>query len=220
MSLTWLDHLRRQQIIAVIRTTNLAAGLSMAQAVAAAGIEFIEITWNSTDPAQLLTQVRATLPHCVVGCGTLMTVADLRSAIAASAQFCFTPHTHPDLIHHGCQQGIPIIPGALSPTEIVTAWQAGATAIKIFPAQCLGGATYIQALQGPLGQIPLIPTGGVTLANAAHFLNAGAIAVGLAGDLFPPALVQNQDWEAITARARALRQHLRHQDPGHSDPED
>ncbi len=204
----WLEHLRQQRIIAVIRTSDPAVGVSMATAVAAAGIEFIEITWNSGEPAHLLAQVRAALPHCTIGCGTLMTVADVEAAIAASAQFCFSPHTHPAMIRYGQQRGIPMIPGALSPTEIVTAWQAGATAVKVFPSQSLGGAAYIQALQGPLGQIPLIPTGGITLANATRFLQAGAIAVGLAGDLFPPSLVRSQNWAAITDRAHQLRQAL------------
>jgi 2-dehydro-3-deoxyphosphogluconate aldolase/(4S)-4-hydroxy-2-oxoglutarate aldolase len=96
----------------------------------------------------------------------------------------------------------------LTPTEIVTAWEAGASCIKVFPIQAVGGASYIKALQGPLGNIPLIPTGGVSLENAQEFLKAGAIAVGLSGELFPKALIATEDWKAIAQRARTLREHL------------
>ena len=99
--------------------------------------------------------------------------------------------------------------GALSPTEIVTAWQAGATCVKVFPVQAVGGAAYIRSLQGPLSQIPLIPTGGVTLENAKRFLEAGAVAVGLSGDLFPQAAIATEDWQAVTARSQALVDQLR-----------
>jgi 2-dehydro-3-deoxyphosphogluconate aldolase/(4S)-4-hydroxy-2-oxoglutarate aldolase len=106
------------------------------------------------------------------------------------------------------EAGIPIVPGALSPTEIVTAWQAGASCIKVFPIEAVGGANYIKSLQGPLGQIPLIPTGGVTLENAKEFIIAGAVAVGLSGELFPKSLVVAEDWEAVAQRANTLRQRL------------
>jgi 2-dehydro-3-deoxyphosphogluconate aldolase / (4S)-4-hydroxy-2-oxoglutarate aldolase len=97
-----------------------------------------------------------------------------------------------------------MIPGALSPTEIVTAWQAGATAVKVFPVQALGGADYIKALHSPLSQIPLIPTGGVTGANARGLIAAGAIAVGLAGSLFPKEAVERRDWAVVTKLAAQL----------------
>jgi 2-dehydro-3-deoxyphosphogluconate aldolase/(4S)-4-hydroxy-2-oxoglutarate aldolase len=138
----------------------------------------------------------------------VLTVQDVEQAIAAGAQFLFSPHTQPQLIHAASAQGIPIIPGALSPTEIVTAWQAGATGVKVFPIKAVGGASYIRCLQGPLGHIPLIPTGGVTLDNATEMLAAGAIAVGLSSSLFPKTLVQAQDWPTITARSQAFMQQI------------
>ena len=108
------------------------------------------------------------------------------------------------MIQTAVAHSIPIIPGALTPTEIVTAWQAGASCVKVFPVQAVGGASYIKSLQEPLGQIPLIPTGGVTLENAKEFIAAGAIAVGLSGQLFPPQLVELGDWEAIAQLAKNL----------------
>ncbi|MFM1843649.1 MAG: 4-Hydroxy-2-oxoglutarate aldolase / 2-dehydro-3-deoxyphosphogluconate aldolase, partial [Cyanobacteriota bacterium] len=104
------------------------------------------------------------------------------------------------LIHQAIAAQVPIIPGAFSPTEIVQAWQGGASAVKVFPIKVLGGIDYLQALQGPLGHIPLIPTGGVTLDDASPLIQAGAIAVGLSGQLFPHGLIQQQNWEMIKQR--------------------
>jgi 2-dehydro-3-deoxyphosphogluconate aldolase/(4S)-4-hydroxy-2-oxoglutarate aldolase len=103
---------------------------------------------------------------------------------------------------------IPIIPGALTPTEIITAWNYGATCVKVFPVQAVGGSNYIKSLQGPLGHIPLIPTGGVTLENAEDFLKVGAIAVGLSGELFPKKWILEENWHEITEQAKALIQKL------------
>jgi 2-dehydro-3-deoxyphosphogluconate aldolase / (4S)-4-hydroxy-2-oxoglutarate aldolase len=116
----------------------------------------------------------------------------------------FSPHVDVQLIAQSRSIGMPMFPGALSPTEIVTAWQAGATAVKVFPVQAMGGAAYIRALGSPLSQIPLIPTGGVTVANAQELIAAGSIAVGLAGSLFPKALMSDRDWSGITALAQQL----------------
>jgi len=205
---TWLSLLRQHRAIAVIRADDIALGCQMAYAIAQAGMPLIEITWNSDRPADLISKLRAELPHCLIGAGTLLTVEQLATAIAAGAQYLFTPHTSFELIQKAVTAETPIVAGALTPTEIVAAWQAGATCVKIFPAQAVGGATYIRSLQGPLGQIPLIPTGGVTLANASDFLKAGAIAVGLAGELFPKAALASGNWDAITQQAIRLQQHL------------
>ncbi|ACK68261.1 2-dehydro-3-deoxyphosphogluconate aldolase/4-hydroxy-2-oxoglutarate aldolase [Rippkaea orientalis PCC 8801] len=204
----WRELLRKYQSIAVIRTSDPEIGLNMAKAVAAGGMHLIEITWNSTQPAQLIQQLRQELPECTLGTGTILTPQELEAAIAAEVQFCFTPHVSPKLIEMAIQAQIPIIPGALSPTEIITAWQLGASCVKVFPVQAMGGIGYIKGLQGPLGSIPLIPTGGVTLDNASLFIEAGAIAVGLSGQLFPPEAINNNDWEIVTQRAELLLQKL------------
>lgn len=180
----------------------------MAQAVAASGLELIEIAWNSDRAPLLIEQLRSQLPHCQIGVGTILDRASLADAIAAGAQFCFSPHTNCALIALAREHSVPVIPGALSPTEIVTAYQAGATCVKVFPVQAMGGSEYIRSLQGPLGQIPLIPTGGVTLANAAEFIEAGAIAVGLSSSLFSAEHIENHDWESITSRCMKLREQL------------
>jgi 2-dehydro-3-deoxyphosphogluconate aldolase / (4S)-4-hydroxy-2-oxoglutarate aldolase len=204
----WLNLLKLHRVIAVIRTESVTTGLAMARAAADGGIRLIEVTWNSDRPATLIESLRAELPHCTIGCGTLLNRDQIKDAIAAGAQYGFMPHVDAALIGYGRDLDWPIHPGALTPTEMMTAWNAGATGVKVFPVAALGGCTYIRSLQGPLSQIPLIPTGGVTLANAKDFLSAGAIAVGLAGDLFPQSAILQQNWSQIAARSQQLVQAL------------
>ncbi len=205
---SWLTRLQQHRLIAVIRASEQSLGWQMAQAVAIGGLSLIEITWNSDRAPELISQLRSELPNCMIGTGTLLNLEQLQQAVEAGAQFLFTPHVNLTLIAAAVKAGVPIVPGALTPTEIVTAWEAGASGVKVFPIQAVGGASYVKALQGPLGHIPLIPTGGVTRENAHEFIQAGAIAVGLAGDLFPKSLVATQDWKAITQRARTLKEQL------------
>ena len=205
---SWLTLLKKHRAIAVIRSSEKELAWQMASSVAAGGIQFIEITWNTHKAAELIAQLRSEFPSFSIGTGTLLNLEQLQQAIDCGAQFLFTPHTDVAMIKTAVDAGVPIVPGAFSPTEIVTAWQAGATCVKVFPISALGGATYLKSLQGPLGHIPLIPTGGVTLENAKVFIDAGAIAVGLAGDLFPKHLVENRDWRAIVQIARNLAQNL------------
>jgi 2-dehydro-3-deoxyphosphogluconate aldolase / (4S)-4-hydroxy-2-oxoglutarate aldolase len=199
-----LPLLRQQRAIAVIRAPDAQLGYEMAQAVAAGGMQLIEITADSDRPWALIDRLRTALPNCVIGTGTILNQTDWQNAVSGGAQFMFSPHVDVQLIAQSRSIGMPMFPGALSPTEIVTAWQAGATAVKVFPVQAMGGAAYIRALGSPLSQIPLIPTGGVTVANAQELIAAGSIAVGLAGSLFPKALMSDRDWSGITALAQQL----------------
>ncbi|WP_414566115.1 MULTISPECIES: bifunctional 4-hydroxy-2-oxoglutarate aldolase/2-dehydro-3-deoxy-phosphogluconate aldolase [unclassified Anabaena] len=204
----WLSQLQTHRAIAVIRASKMKLAQQMAIAVASGGMQLIEITWNSDGAGELISQLRAELPGCLIGTGTLFNVQQLQDAIACGAQFLFTPHVDTAMIQAAVAQDVPIIPGALTPTEIVTAWHHGASCVKVFPVQAVGGANYIKSLQGPLGEIPLIPTGGVTLENAHQFIQAGAIAVGLSGQLFPQRLVTQGNWQAIAWQANQLIQEL------------
>lgn len=204
----WCRLVRRAKAIAVLRAPSFEMGVAMAKAVAQGGLTLIEITWNSPQPETLIETLRVNLPHCLIGTGTLLTRSDVQQAIAAGAQFCFSPHTNPALIDCARMQDIPFIPGALTPSEIVMAWQAGAASVKVFPISVLGGTAYLKALQGPLGHIPLIPTGGVTIANAPDLLKSGAIAVGLSSDLFPRDALEQKNWGAIAQRIATLKQIL------------
>lgn len=208
----WQQLLLCHRAIAVIRSPNLETGLAMAVAVAQGGIKLIEIAWNSDRPEELVPRLRQELPDCTVGVGTILAPQQLQKAIACGTQFVFSPHLNPDLLTTAVKEyGIPTIPGTLSPTEIITAWQLGASAVKVFPIQAVGGVNYIKSLQAPLGQIALIPTGGITLDNAPAMIAAGAIAVGLSSELFPKSLVQARDWQAIASRAKSLLASLKQQ---------
>lgn len=200
----WLHTLCTHRVIAVIRAETVDSGLNMALAAAAGGIHLIEVTWNSYQPVALLQAIQQALPDCTIGVGTILREEDLRIAIATGAQFCFSPHTSLALLHQGRAVHIPTVAGAMTPTEILTAWEAGATSVKVFPIKAFGGATYIECLQGPLGHIPLIPSGGVTPQNALELLAAGATAVGISSGLFEAEHVRHQNWQAIQQRATEL----------------
>lgn len=204
----WLSQLQKHRAIAVIRAPEFELGRKMAMAIASGGMQLIEITWNSDRAAELIAQLRLELPECIIGTGTLLNLNDMEEAIASGAQFFFTPHVDSLMIQAAVANNVPIIPGALTPTEIFNAYTQGASCVKVFPVQAVGGANYIKSLQGPLGQIPLIPTGGVTLDNAEEFIAAGAVAVGLSSELFPKKLVNSGDWEAIAQLAKTLMQKL------------
>ncbi|MEP0914782.1 bifunctional 4-hydroxy-2-oxoglutarate aldolase/2-dehydro-3-deoxy-phosphogluconate aldolase [Leptolyngbya sp. GB1-A1] len=209
MSAAWLALLKQHRSIAVIRALELAVGIEMANATAAGGMRLIEITWNSDRPHHLIQQIQNDLPDCVIGAGTLRSTDEVQQAIEAGAQFLFSPHTDFSMIEAAVRREIPIVAGALTPTEIMRASQAGAACVKVFPIQAVGGASYIRSLQEPLGEIPLIPTGGVTIDNAAEFIRAGAIAVGLAGQLFPKQAIETGDWSIVEARSKQLVENLR-----------
>lgn len=204
----WLSKLRQHRAIAVIRASKMELAKQMALTAASGGMQLIEITWNSDRAGQLISQLRSELPNCTIGTGTLFNIQELQQAIASGAEFLFAPHVDVAMIKAALEKNIPIIPGALSPTEIVTAWNHGASCVKVFPVDAVGGASYIKSLQGPLGEIPLIPTGGVTLDNAKEFLQAGAIAVGLSSQLFPQHLVTQNNWSVICQRMQILIQQL------------
>lgn len=201
----WEKYLSSHKAIAIIRSPQLEIGLAMAHAVAAGGIKLIEITWNSDSPEKLISLLRIQLPHCSIGAGTILNEFQLQTAVAAGAQFAFSPHFDRNLLKMSLDRyHIPLVPGVLSPTEIITAWQAGANIVKVFPIGVIGGENYIKSLQGPLNCVSLIPTGGVTVDNAKRMLNAGAIAVGLSGNLFLTSLIAEQNWEGLTKRAQLL----------------
>jgi 2-dehydro-3-deoxyphosphogluconate aldolase/(4S)-4-hydroxy-2-oxoglutarate aldolase len=205
---SWLSQLKQQKVIAVIRASEVSLTRQLALAVASGGMQLIEITWNSAGASELIAQLRVELPKCTIGTGTLLNLQQMREAIAAGAQFLFTPHVDPVMIKAAVDIGVPIIPGALSPTEMVTAWSSGASCVKVFPVEAVGGVRYIKSLRGPLGHIPLIPTGGVTLENAKEFLQAGAAAVGLSSQLFPKEFVETGNWEAIAQKSQNLLQKI------------
>ena len=201
---SWLNLLQQHRIIAVVRADNAVIAREIALAAAAGGIKLIEIAWNTDRAESLIPKLQQELPDCKIGAGTVLDIDSAERAIACGCSFLFTPHTNLDLISKGLQNNVPVIAGALTPTEILTAWQAGASAVKVFPIKVVGGVDYLKCLQPILCDIPLIPTGGVTIQNAAQFLAAGAIAVGISSDLFSAEVIAEDDWTTIIARSQIL----------------
>ncbi|MFN7716830.1 MAG: bifunctional 4-hydroxy-2-oxoglutarate aldolase/2-dehydro-3-deoxy-phosphogluconate aldolase [Pseudanabaenaceae cyanobacterium] len=205
----WTNLMQQHRVIAVIRAKSVTMARQMALAAAAGGIKMLEITWNTERAESLIPKLQQELPDCKIGTGTILDADMAQRAINCGARFMFMPHTNPDLIRQGTRANVPVIAGAMTPTEVITAWQAGATAVKIFPIKIMGGPKYIKCLRPVLTDIPLIPTGGVNLEDIEAFLDAGAIAVGVSGSLFLEEAIANDDWSTIIARSRALMEKVR-----------
>lgn len=171
----------QRRVIAIARGLGTTAVLSTAAALLDAGVRAIEVTLDS--PAALET-IRATArrfgDQIQLGAGTVLSRQQADAALAAGASYLVSPHTDPDLIAWAATRGVAALPGAFTPSEVVLAWRAGAAGVKVFPAGP-AGADHVQALGGPLSDVPLIPTGGIDAGNAAAFLRAGAVAVGVGG---------------------------------------
>ncbi len=204
----WLQHLRRCRVMGVVRAGDASLAYQMGTVLAQAGIRFIEITWDCPEAHLIIPRLQLAYPDCWVGTGTILTAADLTQALAAGVDFVVMPHTQRELLQTGLAAGVPSVPGALTPTEILQAYQWGAPAVKVFPISSAGGAAYLRQLRAPLGPIPLIPTGGVTRTNAGELLAAGALAVGLGRDLFPEPWFSQRDWAGLTRELAAWLEHL------------
>jgi 2-dehydro-3-deoxyphosphogluconate aldolase / (4S)-4-hydroxy-2-oxoglutarate aldolase len=192
------------RIVAVLRTATADSCLLAARTLIAAGVTCVEITFTTPDATQLIRTLRDEVGSgAVIGAGTILTAADAEKALAAGAQFLVSPAPCADVIATAVTAGVPAIPGAFTPHEVLLAWNSGAAAVKVFPA-VTGGPAHVQALRGPLPHIPLIPTGGVSPASAPDYLAAGATAVGLGSELV--GRVADIDVDLLTKRSHeALR---------------
>jgi 2-dehydro-3-deoxyphosphogluconate aldolase/(4S)-4-hydroxy-2-oxoglutarate aldolase len=173
-------------VIAIGRRLEAGSTIDVAHALAQGGIRAFEITLNEPVPAALAGIERlagAIGGEMAIGAGTVLSIENGRRAVEAGASFLVTPHTDEPVIDWAVENGVPIFPGAFTPTEIVRAWLAGASAVKLFPAS-VAGPSAVREIGGPLPDIPLIPTGGVTLETMRDFIKAGAAAIGVGGWLF------------------------------------
>lgn len=197
-----LSRIRSEKVIAIIRADDSAGLLDCAKALAEGGLTAMEVTMTTPGAIRILEEVAAKFPEFLFGVGTVLDPETARTALLAGARFVVTPTFNPEVIALCRRYSVPVFPGALTPTEILAAWQAGADAVKVFPVEFFGPA-YIRAVRAPLPQIEMVPTGGVTPENLAEFLRAGALAVGAGGALVDKQSLQNKDWKTITRRARA-----------------
>ncbi|MEX1092608.1 MAG: bifunctional 4-hydroxy-2-oxoglutarate aldolase/2-dehydro-3-deoxy-phosphogluconate aldolase [Acidimicrobiia bacterium] len=193
---TALPGLIEAPIIGIVR--RLPPGLvpEVARAAFDAGLRYLEITMDSDDALGVVSELRRN--HNGVGVGSVTRIEQVTRARDAGAEFVVSPITNPEIIRAAVESGLPVFPGAATPTEIDLALTSGATAVKVFPAEQLGGPGYIKAILSPLGNPPLIPTGGVTTANAAEYLRAGAVAVGAGTALFSAERIAEEGIGSVT----------------------
>lgn len=201
-----LNELEKHKIIAILRGLTQEQGGRTAEALYEGGIRFLEVTMNTEGAADMIRDWRPRYDgRMYIGAGTVLDLGMAKEAYAAGAQFLVTPNTDPEVIEFALAKGLAIIPGALTPTEIVNAWKAGATAVKLFPMSSLG-LHYFKEIRAPLDQIRLVPTGGIHLSNIAEFIKAGAFGVGMGNSLVDKTLIAAGRYSELTASAKALVQ--------------
>lgn len=198
-----LEQLTADALIPVIRADSPEVALRIVEALVEGGIRTLEITMTVPDALAAIGSVAGKFGHSVLlGAGTVTTGAMADGALDAGAEFLVTPCLVPEVIEVAKRNGVAVLPGAITPTEVFTAWSLGGDIIKIFPASHVGGASYLKALKGPFPQIPLCPTGGVNLTTIAEFIGAGAVAVGVGGELVSKAAIDAGDYAQITSLAK------------------
>jgi 2-dehydro-3-deoxyphosphogluconate aldolase/(4S)-4-hydroxy-2-oxoglutarate aldolase len=197
-----LKSLREIGLVPVLRAESEEQALKLAAAIAAGGVTVLEVTMTVPGAIRVMRRLAEERPDILIGAGTVLDAETARMCILEGAQFVVSPALKIPTIEMCHRYGVAVLPGALTPTEIVTAWEAGADVVKIFPASALGGAKYLKSVKAPLPQVEMIPTGGVSLATAAEFLEAGAFALGVGADLVDLKAIAKGTPETITESAR------------------
>lgn len=190
-------------VIGILRGVEKTFFQEIMAASFAAGLQAIEITMNTSGSEEIVaSQRRAVPPGKLLGMGTIRTLAEASRAVAAGAMFLVTPNLDLTVLAYAKEQGIPVIAGALTPTEIYSAWSAGAAMIKVFPCRSLGGPQYIRSLRGPFENIPLMAVGGVSLANLQDFFASGVNAVGVGSSLFGSEALEKKNINELTRNVK------------------
>ncbi|MCY9663238.1 bifunctional 4-hydroxy-2-oxoglutarate aldolase/2-dehydro-3-deoxy-phosphogluconate aldolase [Paenibacillus chondroitinus] len=199
-----LKEIERTRIIAIVRGVKEAHIFSVAEALLKGGVTVMEVTLNTPGALTMISELQAKLgEQMYIGAGTVLDVEDAQKAVQAGASFLVTPNLDEDVIRYASREGVPIFPGAMTPTEVVKAWKAGATAIKIFPSASLG-LSYIKELMGPLDHIPMMAVGGVTEENIKQFLDLGCYGLGIGGSLINLKEIEAGRFEWVTDKAARL----------------
>jgi 2-dehydro-3-deoxyphosphogluconate aldolase / (4S)-4-hydroxy-2-oxoglutarate aldolase len=194
--------IRQIGIVPGVRVSDKEMALFAAETLHEAGIPIVEITMTVPDAVDVISQVASRYPDCVVGGGTVLDAETARRCIDAGARFVTSPGLIEEVLEFTLSRNIVAIPGAMTPSEVIAAWKAGADMVKVFPCAPLGGDAYIRSLKVPLPQIPLIASGGVTQMTARDFIYAGATALGIRSELTPRAALQTRQKQWIYELAR------------------
>ncbi|MCG6928037.1 MAG: bifunctional 4-hydroxy-2-oxoglutarate aldolase/2-dehydro-3-deoxy-phosphogluconate aldolase [Acidobacteria bacterium] len=197
-----LERIRSVGLVPVIRAQSPDEAAQAADAIQAGGVTVLEITMTVPGAVEVIREVAGRGGDAVVGAGTVLDPDAARECMDAGARFIVSPSLNLDTIALCNEAGVAVLPGALTPTEVVTAWRAGADMVKVFPAGAVGGPSYIKALKAPLPQIDLVPTGGVNLKTAGDFIRNGASALGVGADLVDVTALRRGEAATITERAR------------------
>jgi len=200
-----LNQLLEEKVIAIVRLDSGEKLVKVAEALKAGGITAIEFTVSTPGAIDMIKEASAIFgDEVLMGAGTILDPETARMAILAGAEFIVTPTINNETLAVCKRYGKPTVAGALTPSEMLSVWEAGADLVKVFPASMVGGAKYIKAVLAPLPQLRLVPVGGVSADNAAEFIQAGASAVAVGGNLVNKNAVAKGDWAAITAEAQRL----------------
>ena len=198
-----LQRIRDVGLIPVVRAESAEQAMRAVEAIKAGGVSVLEVAMTVPGAIAVIEQLaKAFGAEALIGAGTVLDPETADKCIQAGAQFIVSPALNEETIAFCRAQDVAIFPGALTPTEVVRAWNAGADAVKVFPAGAVGGASYLKALKAPLPQIELVPTGGVSLKTAADFIKAGAMALGVGADLVDTKALSEGNDQLITERAR------------------
>jgi 2-dehydro-3-deoxyphosphogluconate aldolase/(4S)-4-hydroxy-2-oxoglutarate aldolase len=205
-----LQRIRDAGLIPVVRAESADQARRAVEAIMAGGLSVLEVTMTVPGAIEVIEELtKAFGAEALIGAGTVLDTETADRCIQAGAQFIVSPALDEETIAFCHVHDVAIFPGALTPTEVVRAWNAGADAVKVFPAGAVGGASYLKSLKAPLPQIELIPTGGVSLETAADFIKAGAMALGVGADLVDLKALQDGNDQLITERARQFLEIVR-----------
>ena len=205
-----LQRIRATGLIPVVRAESADLAMRAVEAIKAGGVDVLEVTMTVPGAIDVIAKLAATFgTEVVIGAGTVLDPDTAYKCVQAGAQFIVSPALNEETISFCRRNDVAVFPGALTPTEVVHAWNAGADAVKVFPAGAVGGASYLKALKAPLPQIELVPTGGVSLKTAADFIKAGAMALGVGADLVDTKALREGRDEVITERAREFLEIVR-----------
>ena len=209
--MTPLEYVKERKIVAIVRGLSPEYLIRLGHAFEEGGIGLMEVTYNQSAPetwkdtAKGIEAVEKEFgDRLLVGAGTVITLEQVSMTYNAGGHYLVTPTTQPEIIRAGKALGLGLYPGAFTPSEILAAYDAGADAVKVFPASCLGPG-YIKAIRAPLSHIPLMAVGGVNEKNAADFIKAGCVGLGVGGNLVNKEWIRNGEWEKITALAKEFK---------------
>jgi 2-dehydro-3-deoxyphosphogluconate aldolase/(4S)-4-hydroxy-2-oxoglutarate aldolase len=204
-----VDEIEKCGVVAIIRLQDSSAVRDVVDAMAEGGLRALEVTMTVPRAIDLIAELAPTLPpDFIFGAGTVLDADTAHRAARAGAQFIVSPVFRPEVIAAAHDEGIPALPGCFTPTEILSAWDAGADVVKVFPATSVG-PSYFKDIRGPLPQIKLMPTGGVSIDNVGDWLRAGAVAVGVGSALVDTKAIASKQYGIITANARRIVANVR-----------